>query len=149
MYTTLARISLGLCWVAITTGIVIWFVIRWPTKHFRVLKNWFVFAYSCVPDRLGIFAVVVLSSRGNPNYPKNEPFWARMRTKNNKFNARIDVALEIRIQATLGGKWDALTTSPSSDSPRSMTPSLYGRLHCLAIPKRDLSIKKTIPNIEI
>ena len=30
-----------------------------------------------------------------------------------------------------------------------MTPSLYGRLHCFAIPRRDLSVKKTNPNTEI
>ena len=148
MYTTLARISLGLCWVAITTGIVIWFVIRWPTKHFRVLKSG---SFSRIRAFLIDLEFCSGSSfvEGKPELPIEWTLWARMRTKNNKFNARIDVALEIQIQATLGGEWDALTTSPSSDSPRSMTPSLYGRLHCLAIPKRDLSIKKTIPNIEI
>ena len=73
-----------------------------------------------------------------------------MRTKKNEFNARSDVALEIRIQATLGGKFLRCSYHFTIfDSPRSMTPSLYERLHCFAIPRRDLSIKKTNRNIEI
>ena len=72
MCTTLARISLGLCWVATTIGIVIFFFSFLTHKTLPSSKElvcFCVLARSCSTSNL---AVVVLLSRGKPNYPENE-----------------------------------------------------------------------------
>ena len=143
MYTTLARISLGLCWVAITTGIVICFVIFWPTKHFRVLKIWFVFACLGVPGRLGIFQWWFFR-RGENRTTQKMNSLSKDEDQEQWIQCTCDVALEIRIQTTLGGKFLRCSYHFTIfDSPRSTTPSIYERLHCFAIPRKDLSIRKT------
>lgn len=82
-------------------------LVFWPTKHFRVLKNWFVFACSRVPVRLGIWQWLFFRRGENQTTQRMN---SRSKDKNQEqwIQCTYEVALEIRIQATLGGKWDLL-----------------------------------------